>query len=114
MIDLLAAVGGADLAALSGFVSQTAVRRTPLVLDGLVSTAAAAVAHRIGRRTTRWLVAGHRSADPGHAALLDTLRLEPLVAYEVGRDDGTGALLAVPHLRAAAALLADPGGEAVP
>ncbi|HJU97246.1 MAG TPA: nicotinate-nucleotide--dimethylbenzimidazole phosphoribosyltransferase [Jiangellaceae bacterium] len=114
MIDLLAAVGGADLAALSGFVSQSAVRRTPLVLDGLVSTAAAAVAHRIGRRTTRWLVAGHRSADPGHAALLDTLRLEPLVDYEVGRDDGTGALLAVPHLRAAATLLAEPGGEALP
>jgi nicotinate-nucleotide--dimethylbenzimidazole phosphoribosyltransferase len=114
MIDLLAAVGGADLAALTGFVSQSALRQTPLVLDGLVSTAAAAVAQRIGRRTTRWVVAGHRSADPGHAALLDVLRLEPLVAYEVGRDDGMGALLAVPHLRAAAALLAEPGAEAVP
>ena len=114
MIDLIAAVGGADLAALTGFVSQSALRQTPLVLDGLVSTAAAAVAQRIGRRTTRWVVAGHRSADPGHAALLETLRLEPLVTYEVGRDDGVGALLAVPHLRAAAALLAEPGAEAVP
>jgi len=108
MIDLLAAVGGADFAALAGFVSQSAVRRTPLVLDGLVSTAAAAVAHRIGRRTLRWSVAGHASADPGHAALLDTLKLKPLVTFEIGRDDGTGALLAVPHLRAAAALLAGP------
>ncbi|MGH8825074.1 MAG: nicotinate-nucleotide--dimethylbenzimidazole phosphoribosyltransferase [Jiangellaceae bacterium] len=106
MIDLLAAVGGADLAALTGFVSQSAVRQTPLVLDGLVSTAAAAVARRIGRRTARWVVAGHRSGDPGHAVLLDMLKLDPLVGYEIGRDDGTGALLAVPHLRAAAVLLA--------
>ncbi|HET6729501.1 MAG TPA: nicotinate-nucleotide--dimethylbenzimidazole phosphoribosyltransferase [Jiangellaceae bacterium] len=112
MIDLLAAVGGADLAALTGFVSQSALRQTPLVLDGLVSTAAAAVAQRIGRRTTRWVIAGHRSADPGHAALLDALRLEPLVDYGMGRDDGMGALLAVPHLRAAAVLLAEPGAEA--
>ena len=111
MIDLIAAVGGADLAALTGFVSQSSPTQTPLVLDGLVSTAAAAVAQRIGRRTTRWVVAG--SADPGHAALLETLRLEPLVAWE-GRDDGVGALLAVPHLRAAAALLAEPGAEADP
>lgn len=109
MIDLLAAVGGAEIAALTGFVVQSAVRRTPVVLDGLVTCAAAVVARRVSTRVTRWLVAGHRSPDPGHAALVERLRLTPVVDFEIGVDDGVGALLAVPPLRSAAALLASLG-----
>ncbi|MGH8775714.1 MAG: nicotinate-nucleotide--dimethylbenzimidazole phosphoribosyltransferase [Jiangellaceae bacterium] len=115
MLDLLATVGGADLAALTGLLLQSAVRRTPVVVDGLVTCAAAAVAQRISRRSTAWLVAGHRSPDPGQAALLQRLRLDPVVDHAIGADDGTGALLAVAHLRAAAALLgAEPSPASPP
>jgi nicotinate-nucleotide--dimethylbenzimidazole phosphoribosyltransferase len=105
VIDLLSAAGGAGLAAVTGFLTQAAIRRTPAVLDGLVTTAAALVAHRLSPRITRWLTAAHASPDPGQAVALDKLRLRPLIDYRISLDDGTGALLAVPHLQAAAALL---------
>jgi nicotinate-nucleotide--dimethylbenzimidazole phosphoribosyltransferase len=111
MIDLLATVGGADLAALTGFVVQSAVRRTPVVLDGLVTCAAAVVARQVNSRVPRWLVAGHRSPDPGQSALLDRLRLTPVVDFAIGLDDGFGALLAVPPLRAAADLPSSLGAD---
>jgi nicotinate-nucleotide--dimethylbenzimidazole phosphoribosyltransferase len=112
VIDLLATVGGPELAALTGFLVQSAVRRTPVVLDGLVTCAAAAVARRLSSRVPHWLVAGHRTPDPGQAALLERLRLTPIVDLQIGLDDGFGALLAVPPLRAAAALPTSLGAHA--
>ncbi len=107
MIDLLAEVGGADIAAMSGFLLQAAVRRTPVLLDGVVSGAAALVAHRIGYRSREWWLAGHRSTEPSHAVALDRLRLSPVVDYGLRLGEGTGALLALPVLRAAGATLAE-------
>jgi nicotinate-nucleotide--dimethylbenzimidazole phosphoribosyltransferase len=105
MIDLLAAVGGADIAAMSGFLLRAAARRTPVVLDGVVSGAAALVAQRLSYRVSRWFVAGHRSPEPAHTAALDRLNLDPLVDGGMRLGEGTGALVAVPQVRAAAALL---------
>jgi nicotinate-nucleotide--dimethylbenzimidazole phosphoribosyltransferase len=107
MLDLLAAVGGPDIAAMTGLVVQAAVRRTPVVLDGVVSGAAALVAHRMAFRTVRWMVAGHRSTEPAHGIALDRLGLVPLVDARLRLGEGTGALVAVPMLQAAAALLAE-------
>lgn len=106
-IDLLAAVGGADLAAMAGFLVQAAVRRTPVVLDGVVSGAAALVAARVAYRAPRWWLAGHRSPEPAHAAALRRLGLEPVLDLEMRLGEGTGALLAVPVLAGAAAALAE-------
>lgn len=105
MLDLLAAVGGADLTAMTGFLLRSAARRTPVVLDGLVVGAAALVAQRLSYRVTRWFVAGHRSAEPAHTAALTRLGLTPLVEHEMRLGEGTGALVAVPQLRAAAEVL---------
>jgi nicotinate-nucleotide--dimethylbenzimidazole phosphoribosyltransferase len=107
MVDLLAEVGGADLAALSGFLVQASVRRTPVLLDGVVSAAAALVADRIGYRCRLWWLAGHRTAEPAHSVALARLQLEPLLDYSVNVGEGAGALLALPLLRAAGALLGD-------
>ncbi len=107
MVDLLAEVGGADIAAMSGFLLQAAARRTPVLLDGVVSGAAALVAHRLGYRSRAWWVAGHRSTEPAHAAALDRLDLEPLVDFGLRLGEGTGALVALPLLRAAGATLAE-------
>lgn len=104
--DLLAAVGGADFAAMTGFLLQAASRRTPVVLDGVVSCAAALVAQRVAFRAVPWWVAGHRSVEPAQTLALHRLGLQPLVDLQLRLGEGTGALLAVPLLRAAQATLA--------
>ncbi len=106
-MDLVAAVGGPDLAAMSGFLVQAAWRRTPVVLDGVVSGAAALLAQRVSFRSPRWFQAGHLSVEPAHAKALDRLGLDPLVEAGMRLGEGTGALVAIPQVRAAAALLAE-------
>lgn len=105
--ELLATVGGPDLAAMTGFLLQAARRRTPVVLDGVVTCAAALVAHRVAYRASSWWVAGHRSVEPAQALALKRLQLEPLLDQQMRLGEGTGALLALPVLRAAAATLAE-------
>ncbi|MER5478002.1 nicotinate-nucleotide--dimethylbenzimidazole phosphoribosyltransferase [Streptomyces sp. NPDC002734] len=106
-LKLLAAVGGADLAAMTGFLLQCAVRRTPVILDGVVSAAAALVAQRAAFRAPDWWLAGHSSGEPAQAKALDRMALEPLLDHGVTVGEGVGALLALPLVRAAAALAAE-------
>lgn len=101
---LLAAVGGADLAATTGFLLQCAVRRTPVILDGVVSAACALVAQRAAFRAPDWWLAGHVSAEPAQAKAYDRMALEPLLDQNIRVGEGVGALLALPLVRAAAAL----------
>ncbi|SEH75268.1 nicotinate-nucleotide-dimethylbenzimidazole phosphoribosyltransferase [Mycolicibacterium rutilum] len=103
---LLRICGGADLAAMAGFCAQAAVRRTPLLLDGLVVTAAALAAERMAPGARQWWQAGHRSTEPAHAVALDRLGLDPILDMRMRLGEGTGAALALPVLRAAVAALA--------
>jgi nicotinate-nucleotide--dimethylbenzimidazole phosphoribosyltransferase len=105
-IGLLRVCGGADLAAMAGFCAQAAVRRTPLLLDGVVVTAAALAADRLAPGARQWWQAGHRSTEPAHALALDRLQLEPILDLRMRLGEGTGAAVALPILRAAVALLA--------
>lgn len=98
--------GGADLAALAGFCAQAAVRRTPLLLDGMAVTAAALVAERLAPGARQWWQAGHRSTEPGHALALTELGLEPILDLRMRLGEGSGAALALPVLRAAVGTLA--------
>lgn len=104
---LLAAVGGADFAAMTGFLLQAAVRKLPVVLDGVVGAACALVGQRIAFRAPDWWLAGHASGEPGQAKALERISLEPLLDHGVRVGGGTGALLALPLLQAAAALSAE-------
>ncbi|MGV0992509.1 MAG: nicotinate-nucleotide--dimethylbenzimidazole phosphoribosyltransferase [Mycobacterium sp.] len=104
-ISLLATCGGADLAAMAGFCAQAAVRRTPLLLDGLVVTAAALVAERLAPGAKAWWQAGHRSTEPAHTLALNQLGLEPIVDLGMRLGEGTGAAVALPIVRAAVAVL---------
>lgn len=104
-LDLLAEIGGADVAAMTGFLVGAARRRTPVVLDGVVSGAAALVASRIEPDAVRYWAAGHRSTEPAHRLALDALSLEPLLDLGLRLGEGTGALLALPLLDAAVATL---------
>jgi nicotinate-nucleotide--dimethylbenzimidazole phosphoribosyltransferase len=105
-VGLLRVCGGADLAAMAGFLVQAAVRRTPVLLDGVVVTAAALVADRLAPGARSWWQAGHRSTEPAHALALQHLRLEPVVDLGMRLGEGTGAMVALPVLRAAVATLA--------
>ncbi len=103
---LLQVCGGADLAAMAGFCAQAAVRRTPVLLDGVVVTAAALVADRLAPGARQWWQAGHRSTEPAHALALQRLELDPIVDLQMRLGEGTGAAVALPIVRAAVATLA--------
>ncbi|MFE4408685.1 nicotinate-nucleotide--dimethylbenzimidazole phosphoribosyltransferase [Streptomyces sp. NPDC056821] len=106
-LQLLATVGGADLAAMTGFLLQCAVRKLPVILDGVVSAACALVAQRVAFRAPDWWLAGHASGEPGQAKALDRMALEPLVDHGLRVGEGAGALLALPLVQSAAALAAE-------
>lgn len=106
-LELLATVGGADLTAMTGFLLQCAVRKLPVILDGVVAAACALVGQRVAFRAPDWWLAGHDSGEPGQAKALDRMALEPLLAQGVRVGEGAGALLALPLVRSAAALAAE-------
>jgi nicotinate-nucleotide--dimethylbenzimidazole phosphoribosyltransferase len=97
--------GGADLAGLAGFCAQAAVRRTPVLLDGIAVTAAALVAEQLAPGARLWWQAGHLSTEPAHALALAQLGLDPILDLRMRLGEGTGAALALPVLRAAVAAL---------
>ncbi|UCZ62320.1 nicotinate-nucleotide--dimethylbenzimidazole phosphoribosyltransferase [Mycolicibacterium phocaicum] len=105
-VALVAVCGGADLAAMAGFLAQAAVRRTPVLLDGVVVTAAALVADRLAPGAKAWWQAGHLSTEPAHAVALQRLQLTPILDLGMRLGEGSGAAVALPVLRAAVATLA--------
>lgn len=106
-LGVLAAVGGLEHAAIVGLVLAGAARGVPVVLDGVVSNAAALVAAALAPACAGYLVAGHLSAEPGAKVALDHLGLRPLLDLEMRLGEGTGGLLAVPLVAAAARVLGE-------
>jgi nicotinate-nucleotide--dimethylbenzimidazole phosphoribosyltransferase len=102
-LGVLAALGGFEIAGLVGVVLAGAARRAPVVLDGFIATAAALVAVRLQPAAGEYLIAAHRSAEPGHARLLETLGLAPCLDLGMRLGEGTGAALGIGLLRAALA-----------
>jgi len=103
----LAALGGLEHAALAGAMLEGAARRVPVVLDGVSSCAAALVAAALSPPAAGYMVAGHLSAEPGAGAALEALGLRPLLDLGMRLGEGTGGLLAVPLVRAAARVLSE-------
>ncbi len=106
-VGVLAAFGGAEHAALAGFALAGAARRVPVLLDGVNAGAAALAAAALAPTAVAGWVAGHRSAEPGHRLALHHLDLDPLLDLGMRLGEGTGAVLALPLLRAAARALHD-------
>lgn len=102
-LGILRCVGGLEIAAMCGFCLGAAARRVPLVMDGFIATAAAALAVRLCPAASGYLFAAHRSAEPGHAYLLQTLAQEPLLDLGMRLGEGTGAALAMKLVQAAVA-----------
>ncbi len=106
-VDVLAAVGGFEHAALAGFILGGAALRVPVILVGVIAGAAALAAVALAPDAVAACFAGHRSAEPGHAVTLSYLGLRPLVDLGLRLGEGTGAVLALPLVQSAARALRD-------
>ena len=100
-LEVLRCVGGLEIAAMVGLVLGAARYRIPIVTDGFISTAAAALAYAVEPRVKDYLFAGHRSEEPGHRFLLEYLRLDPILTLNMRLGEGTGAVLAMPIIESA-------------
>jgi len=100
-IGFLAEYGGLEMAALTGVCLAAAAGKTPVLLDGVVSTVAGVLAVKLAPATRSYLIASHESAVAAHAALLSELGLEPLLKLRLGLGEGVGAVLAMGLVEAA-------------
>jgi nicotinate-nucleotide--dimethylbenzimidazole phosphoribosyltransferase len=103
-LEALRCLGGLEIAAMAGMVLAGARHRLVVVLDGFISTAAAAVAVGMAPAAHGFLIAGHCSEEPGHKLLLDHLSLTPVLSLGMRLGEGTGAVLAMPVIESAIAL----------
>jgi len=103
----LAALGSADIAASAGFMAASARAGVPVLLDGVISVAAALMADRLAPGAAAWFAAGHRSTEPALSVAVDKLGLTPVLDLQLRLGEGSGAAAAVPLVRSAALLLRD-------
>jgi nicotinate-nucleotide--dimethylbenzimidazole phosphoribosyltransferase len=106
-LQLLASLGGLEIAALAGYIVGGAAAGVPVLLDGVIAAAAAVVAAAMVPDAVGYLVAGHRSTEPGASVALQHLGLVPLLELDLRLGEGTGACLALPVLQAAAKVLGE-------
>ena len=106
-LDVLSKVGGFEIGVLAGVVLGGAYARRVVVIDGFISGAAALIAHRLCPQVRDFLVAGHLSAEAGHRVVLEALGLRPLLQLDMRLGEGTGAVLAMGLVEAAAATLTE-------
>lgn len=104
-IGLLAALGGFEIGVLAGAYLAAAAARVPVVVDGVISGAAALVASAIAPEAVDAFIASHRSVEPGHHAMLEHLRLEPMLDLGMRLGEGSGAALTISLCVAACRLL---------
>lgn len=103
-LDILRCVGGLEIAAMVGMILAAAEHKLVIVIDGFISTAAAALAVSIAPAVQGYLIAGHQSEEPGHKLLLEHLKLVPLLMLNMRLGEGTGAVLAMPIIESAISL----------
>jgi nicotinate-nucleotide--dimethylbenzimidazole phosphoribosyltransferase len=104
-LEVLASLGGLEIAGLAGFIVGGAAAGVPVLIDGVIAVAAAVTAVALAPSCRDYLFAGHRSSEPGATVGLAHLGLEPLLDLELRLGEGSGACLALPILQAAALVL---------
>jgi len=106
-LDVLAKVGGFEIGGIAGVILGAAALRKPVVVDGFISTAGALIAHSLAPASREFIIAAHRSMEPGHRVMQDFLALLPLLDLNMRLGEGTGAALAMPIVEAAARILTE-------
>jgi nicotinate-nucleotide--dimethylbenzimidazole phosphoribosyltransferase len=104
-LGVLSKLGGFEIAGLCGVVLGAAAARVTVVLDGFIAGAAALVAVRLVPEAAEYLIASHRSVEPGHRRVLSVLGARPLLDLDLRLGEGTGAALAMSLVEAALAVL---------
>jgi nicotinate-nucleotide--dimethylbenzimidazole phosphoribosyltransferase len=104
-IDVLAKVGGFEIAGLAGVIVGAAALGIPVVSDGFISGAATLAALRLAPAASPWVFASHRSAEPGHAIVLSALGIRPVLDLDMRLGEGTGAALAIELMDAACVMM---------
>lgn len=103
-IDIISKVGGADIAAMCGVLLAAPKLRLPVVLDGLISCAAAVAASRIDKNTIDYILPSHKGKEPGCQLALEALGLKAPIAAELALGEGTGGIMLLPLLDIALAV----------
>ena len=106
-LDVLAKVGGLEIGGLAGLILGAAAARLPVVLDGFIAGAAALIAVGLQPRCRDYLIASHRSLERGHGAILDHLKLKPLLELDLRLGEGTGACLGMDLMQASIKILTE-------
>ncbi len=106
-LDVLAKVGGFEIAGLAGVILGAAAHRKPVMVDGFISTAAAMIAVAIAPAVRPYLISAHRSQESGHQQMIEWLGLNPLVDLDFRLGEGTGAALGISLAEAACKVLAE-------
>lgn len=106
-LSVLVALGGLEIAAMTGAYLAAAAYRLPAIVDGFIATVAALTACQICPAVRGYLIFGHRSEEPGHGVALEALEATPLLALGMRLGEGSGAALAFPLLQAATAMMAE-------
>lgn len=96
-IDVLAKVGGAEIAGIAGLILGAAAQRIPVVVDGFISTAGCLVAYEIKPEIKEYVFASHNSVERGHRVMLERMGLRPIIDLDLRLGEGTGAALSM-HL----------------
>lgn len=104
-LDVLAKVGGLEIAGIAGLIIGAASRRVPVVVDGFISGAAALVAAALAPAAQHSMIAGHRSVERGHTAVFGSLDMSPILNLDLRLGEGTGAVLAISICQAACKIL---------
>lgn len=104
-LDVLAKVGGLEIAGLAGVALGCASKRVPVLLDGFITTAAALIAATIEPKAKLYMLASHLSGEPGHELMLEMLGLKPMLLMQMRLGEGTGAALAMHIVEAACKVL---------
>lgn len=105
--DVLAEYGGFEIAMIAGAMLGAAEARRVVIVDGFIASAAALIAARMEPTARSAMVFAHRSAEPGHLAILNALEAQPLLELGLRLGEGTGAVLAWPLIKSAVAMLND-------
>jgi nicotinate-nucleotide--dimethylbenzimidazole phosphoribosyltransferase len=100
-LDALAKVGGFEIGGIAGFILGSAAARTPVVIDGVISGAAALIAYRMNPAVGDYMFMSHRSQEPAHRVLFDRIKQEPLFDFDMRLGEGTGAVIGMNLLEAA-------------
>ncbi len=104
-IDVLAKVGGAEIAGLTGVILGSASAGCPVVIDGFISGAAALVAARLAPKSVNHMIASHSSVEPGHRSVMAEIGLTPMLRMDMRLGEGTGAILAISIVESAVKII---------